>query len=62
MDPWKNDAKKYERAGWGNVKTDPSSGENSRKSDKQIKKFKGVDDVEIFISDKDQAKIQMRKE
>ena len=57
MDPWKNDAKKYERAGWGNIKTDPSSGENSKKSDKQIKKFKGVDDVEIFISDKDQAKI-----
>lgn len=58
MDPFKNDAKKFERAGWGNVKTtEPSSGENSKKSDKQINKFKGSDEVEIFISDKDQAKI-----
>jgi hypothetical protein len=61
MDPFKQEAKKFDRAGWGQAKADPASGENSRKSDKQIKKFKGVDDVEIFISDKDQAKIQRRK-
>jgi len=29
------------------------SGESSKKSEKQVKKFKGPADVEIFISDKD---------
>lgn len=63
VDPFKQEASKYSRAGWGSVvKGEDESGESSKKSEKQIKKFKGPADVEIFISDKDQAKIDKRKE
>ena len=57
LDPFKQEAKKYSRAGWGNVK--PSAQDDGeKKPEKEIKKFQGAGDVEILISDKDHAKIE----
>ena len=55
VDPFKAEAKKYARAGWGtNAKSSvDESVESGKKSEKKIKKFKGSTDVEILVSEKD---------
>lgn len=61
-DPWKDQAKNFEKKGWGKVEPLEKKEPKKEQEKKVIKKKMDATGFELLISEKDQAKIEARRE